>query len=162
MERAKIIYDDYVLFENGVILSIIKNRFLDGSVSSGGYIIINLNGKNYRLHRLLAQSFIENPNGYDEVDHIDRNRLNNDLSNLRWCSRSQNSHNHSKQSNNTTGEIGISKLTKRGKPFWRIQVKLNGKRHCRCFRSYSDLIPQEVIDARDRLKRELHGEFASF
>jgi hypothetical protein len=160
MERSKVIHDNYVLFDNGVVLSLITNRFIHGSVVKG-YIQIRLNRKQYALHRLLAQAFIENPNGLDYVDHIDRDSLNNDLSNLRWCTSAQNSYNHSKQSTNTSGEIGISKCTKCSKPYWRVQVILNGKRHSRYFKRDSDTIPQEAIDARDKMKLKYHGEFAS-
>jgi hypothetical protein len=160
MERSKVIYDNYVLFENGVVLSLKTNRFVDGNFSNKWYIRIGLNGKVYKMHRLLAEAFIDNPNGFTCVDHIDRNKLNNDLSNLRWCSQSQNVQNSSKRKDNTTGEIGIMKCTQKGKPYWQVQVQLDGKRHNRFFNRDSDTIPQEVIDARDKLKLELHGDFA--
>ena len=50
------------------------------------------NGKQYNksVYRLLAEAFIPNPNGFDEVDHIDRDSFNNDLDNLRWVSRLEN------------------------------------------------------------------------
>jgi hypothetical protein len=162
MERTKVIYDNYVLFENGVVLSLITNRFINGTVDYHGYVRIQLNHKLYLLHRLLAEAFIENQTCLTCVDHIDRNKLNNDLSNLRWCSQSQNSRNKSKQSNNTTGEIGISKTTNNGKPCWVVRVELDKKPHYRFFKRDSDTIPQEAIDARDEFKRQLHGEFASF
>lgn len=44
----------------------------------------------YRVHRLVAKAFIENPNNYKEVNHIDEDKHNNNVSNLEWCSREQN------------------------------------------------------------------------
>lgn len=45
---------------------------------------------NNLIHRLIAINFIENPDNYDEINHIDGNKLNNDINNLEWCSRSKN------------------------------------------------------------------------
>ena len=86
--------------------------------------------------------------------------MNNDLSNLRWCSHSENSRNSSKSSNNTTGETCIYKCTHNGKPRWLVEVMMNGKRHARYFKRDSNTIPKEAIDARDKLKLKLHGDFA--
>ena len=44
----------------------------------------------YYVHRLVAEAFIENPNNLSDVDHIDRNKENNYVDNLRWCSRIDN------------------------------------------------------------------------
>ena len=46
--------------------------------------------KNFAIHRLVAQAYIPNPNNYDTVDHIDKNRENNCVNNLRWMSASEN------------------------------------------------------------------------
>ena len=47
------------------------------------------------IHRLVAELFIPNPENKTEVDHIDGNKLNNDVSNLRWVSRKENMNNPS-------------------------------------------------------------------
>ena len=51
--------------------------------------------KNYKqikrsIHQLVAETFIPNPDNYTEIDHIDRNKLNNHYTNLRWVSRFEN------------------------------------------------------------------------
>lgn len=46
--------------------------------------------RRHRVHRLVAQVFLPNPNGYDSVDHIDENHQNNRADNLRWVSRKEN------------------------------------------------------------------------
>lgn len=61
---------------------------------SRGYAFISLskNGKrtHYLVHRLVANAFIPNPNGYKEINHIDENKLNNAINNLEWCTREYN------------------------------------------------------------------------
>lgn len=47
-----------------------------------------------KVHRLVAIAFIPNPNGWEEVNHIDGDKYNNHVSNLEWCTRLQNMHHH--------------------------------------------------------------------
>lgn len=49
-----------------------------------------LRQKKANIHRLVAEAFIPNPNNLSDVDHIDRNKHNNSISNLRWVSRIEN------------------------------------------------------------------------
>ncbi len=46
--------------------------------------------KRFKIHRLVAQYFVENPNGYNEVNHKDGDKTNNSFENLEWVTRSQN------------------------------------------------------------------------
>ena len=61
-----------------------------------GYVNVSLNGEQYFYHRILAKHFIPNPDELPEVDHIDRDKANNSLDNLRWVSRSENLSNRCK------------------------------------------------------------------
>ena len=72
-----------------------EGRILKQSTDAYGYnIVILSNGakcrKTSKVHRLVAQAFIPNPENLDVVDHIDCNKQNNDVSNLRWCTSAQN------------------------------------------------------------------------
>lgn len=65
------------------------------SVDDKGYLKIRLwrsadDFYSYRVHRLVAEQFIPNPNQYDQVNHIDGNKANNAVNNLEWCNNSLN------------------------------------------------------------------------
>lgn len=74
--------------DTGRILKASKNK-------TAGYVYIRLysdSGKqtNFRLHRLVALHFLDNPENKPEVNHIDEDKTNNALSNLEWCTRKEN------------------------------------------------------------------------
>ena len=46
--------------------------------------------KRFLVHRLVAEAFLRKKYGYNEIDHIDRNKKNNKVDNLRWSNRSEN------------------------------------------------------------------------
>lgn len=57
---------------------------------NNGYLTAGFANKNHYVHRLVAFAFLENPFGYNEVNHKDFNRKNNNKENLEWCSRIMN------------------------------------------------------------------------
>ena len=63
--------------------------------NNSGYLIVGLHKdgkiKNFLIHRLVAEAFIENVNDLPQVNHKDENKLNNCVENLEWCSAKYNS-----------------------------------------------------------------------
>jgi hypothetical protein len=84
----------YRINKKGEIWSCFYNKFLKPTTNKYGYhqyVLCNTKvHKTLTTHRLLAIQFIPNPNNLPFVDHIDNNRLNNCLENLRWVSLQQN------------------------------------------------------------------------
>ena len=56
-----------------------------GSDRGNGYLRVTINQKTYLVHRMVAETFLPNPENKPTVDHLDRNRANNNLSNLKWA-----------------------------------------------------------------------------
>ncbi len=73
---------------------IAKSQEKKPCIANTGYPVVNLyKGNRYKqrpLHRILAEAFLPNPHGYKFINHIDGNKLNNNLDNLEWCTQSHN------------------------------------------------------------------------
>ena len=70
-------------------------EFVNVKPNASGYLQINvpIRGTTTLVHRLVAEAFIDNPQGYTEIDHLNRNKLDNSVANLRWCTHSENMRN---------------------------------------------------------------------
>ena len=96
MEKRIKDFEDYAITDKGEVISYKYKtpRKLATYFQKSGYENIKLSkdGVTYHklIHRLVAEAFIENPNNLPEVNHKDKNRQNNNLENLEWCSRLDN------------------------------------------------------------------------
>lgn len=106
--------ENYKISNMGKVMSNKKSadfKILKGNHTTQGYIVVGLQVQNklkiIRVNRLVAKLFISNPNNYEIVDHINGNRMDNRVENLRWVSCSQNCLNSGIQSNNSSGVKGV-------------------------------------------------------
>tara|TARA_R110002073_G_C9062671_1_gene545086 strand:+ start:96 stop:542 length:447 start_codon:yes stop_codon:yes gene_type:complete len=89
--------NDYRVEEDGAVYNIKSGRKLKALLNKKGYYQISLfiEGKSKMMfvHRLVALTYIPNEDNLRDVDHIDRNKLNNHFINLRWLSHVENMQN---------------------------------------------------------------------
>ena len=87
-------FENYEVSNLGKVRNIKSGRVLKTSLNNNGYLRLFLCKNNKRkhlyLHRIIATAFIDNPDVKPCVNHIDENKLNNDLSNLEWCTVREN------------------------------------------------------------------------
>ena len=108
------------------------------AIDGKGYRHGSLDYTYVRYHRVLwALSHGRWPNG--EIDHIDGDRLNNALPNLREATPSQNQKNKIRPKNNTSGHLGVSWYKPYGK--WRVWVQVDGRqKHLGYFDALADAV----------------------
>jgi hypothetical protein len=134
-------YPKYKISDCGMVMNS-RGWILKPVKDGDGYLKITpyVNGKkkNCKIHRLVAEAFIPNPENKREVDHIDRDRTNNHIDNLRWATRSENSQNTVHQCNNKLGIKNISYCKTKDRY---IYVKyIEGKRIAKRFQTLDEAI----------------------
>ena len=116
-------HENYFICDDGSVLSLRgkKPKLLKGRLTSKKYLLVTLmkddGSSSYLIHRLVAKHFISNLNNYPQVDHIDQNKINNNVNNLRWATNQMNHYN--------TKAAGVSFCNKREKHF--AQIMIDGK-----------------------------------
>lgn len=151
--------DEYFVSTYGNILSMKYNRRkrLKPYDTQRGYLKIDLRKDGKRnstaVHRIVAQTFIPNPEGLPEVDHIDCNGFNNNISNLRWVSSSTNSRNKLKvRTDSRSGIQGVHYNDTR-KDWMAVWVDDKKKSCCKRFslRRYGDDAKTMAINHRNKM-----------
>ena len=84
----------YLITPEGEVINKKTGKYKKTFISNSGYkrVTLWINGiqKKMSVHRLVAETFIPNPNNYNQVNHIDGNKTNNNAKNLEWVNRSEN------------------------------------------------------------------------
>jgi len=106
-------YSDYLVYEDGRVYNKKYNRFLKIQKHNAGYYYVTLSKNNekkaFLIHRLVGLHYLPLVEGKNYIDHIDGDKLNNNLNNLRWVTNIENSNNYQKiHKDNTLGFKNIS------------------------------------------------------
>lgn len=135
----------------------INNRAIKGAIvghlGGRGYLRVTVHGVGFRVHRLI---FLMHK-GYlpKMLDHIDENKLNNRIENLRTCNNSENSLNRKRNKNNTSGVKGVSLNARNNK--WRAEIRVDCKPMY--IGEYRDI--NDAAEAVRAKRKEFHGEFVN-
>lgn len=82
-------HKNYEISNYGKIRNKKTGRIRKTTINNKGYeqilVYINKKPKSYYVHRVVANNFIDNPNNFKEINHMDENKLNNKIDNLEWC-----------------------------------------------------------------------------
>jgi hypothetical protein len=159
MEQYKIIkdFENYSVSNLGNVRNNKTGRVLKLQIDTQGYYKVNLYKDRIsftkNIHKLGAESFIANPYNKPFVDHINNNKLDNNINNLRWATIQENSMNTKLNSRNSSNYKGIcySKLFNR----WNAYITINGKmKNLGYFKNLED-----AVNCRVKKAKEVYGEY---
>jgi len=150
-------FENYAISNLGNVKNIKRNRILTSWEGKRGYKVTSLRRNTKKvdktIHRLIAEAFIDNPAGKPDVDHIDNNKLNNSIANLRWCTTSENMRNAAIPRDNKSGAKGVSWDKSRGK--WASAITVD---HIKIYIGRYDTF-EEAKAARVARARLIFGDF---
>lgn len=156
-------YPNYKIRRDGTIYRVDTHIKIEGSITNSGYKAVTFqdsigNRKHFYIHCLLAKLFIPKPDTNEKliVDHIDRDKTNNKIENLRWVTYSQNGQNKEKKQSSNSKYRGVWYNAKKKK--WIASTLKNGKR------IYIGSFPDDVTAAHnfDEYMRDNNPTFTNF
>ena len=126
------LYPNHSITPSGKIWSNVTDSFLKTAVDYKGYEHVKISNKNirqtFRIHRLVAEAFIPNPENKEQVNHIDGNKLNNHVLNLEWCTQQENQ-NHAVKNGlkyrKISNDLAIEIYRQKGAPYEVLSKKYN-------------------------------------
>jgi deoxycytidylate deaminase len=123
----------------------LNEHILNPGNNKKGYKEVTLYGKKIGLHRLIAETFIKNPDPsfYNQINHIDGNKANNNVLNLEWCTNRYNCEDRSsKKFNKRTLPMGVyyDPCSSRVKNPYRSQIYYKGKLYVQRFSTIEDCV----------------------
>ena len=83
-------HPEYLVTVDGKIFSLKTMRFLKLHFNGSNYLRVHIKNKFYSVHRLVAQTYLPNPENKEQVNHMDGDKTNNMLCNLEWATRQEN------------------------------------------------------------------------
>jgi hypothetical protein len=117
-----------------------NGKILGGKITPNDrYLRTMINGRRYKVHRL-AWLYVYGEFPKHQIDHINGDRNDNRIANLRDVPQSDNNRNASKRVDNTTGHTGITKRSYKGKPYWVVRIGSSPRIHVGCFGSFSEAV----------------------
>ena len=121
-------FPNYQVSNLGNVRNIKTELVLKQRLRKDGYkdVMLNLEGKrhNKKVHRLVANAFLENIDNKKCVDHINNNKEDNNINNLRYATMNENGQNRRLGKNNTSGYKGVSFNKKLDK--WHARIMIDG------------------------------------
>ncbi len=147
----------YEISNLGRVKNLSNGKILKNTLHKTGYYHLGLSKKGKeskkRINVLIASAFIPNPENKRCVDHIDKDKTNNNIDNLRWATHSQNRMNSNLSSDNKSGYSGVyfRKDTKN----WQARLMVDGKYYSKNFKT-----KEEAIKYRADLERIHFGIYS--
>lgn len=128
-DDCKMFEDTYLVFPTGEIFNY-NGKKIEGGINRYGYRVGIINNKFYLFHRIVANAFLPKIEGKDFVNHKDGNKQNNNVNNLEWCTKSENTiHSYANYlQDNITNQYGNfsiiseSDITYIKENFWRNKI----------------------------------------